>query len=192
MADIITTITSQSLSNIDKAARQARADIAAAQPIQLLIRAMASGQYNGKPLQFSDIKDIAKYLGEKLVPDLKSVDVNNRVTPADPAEWVDFLLRAAGHAIDVTPVHVGQGIEGVGGSQVVEIIEEGGGGKTTHPRTPPGGIPPICDTEVHGGCIQNKKNNPEYGPEAISSHKRPHGLAFVLDTLTPPAIREGE
>lgn len=186
-------LTSQTLSNVDKAARQARADIAAANPIRILINAMASGQHNGRPLTFSDVKDIAKYLGDKLVPDLKSVDVNNRITPADPAEWVDFLLRAAGHAVDVTPVHVGQSIEGVGGSQVIEIIEEGGGEKTTRPAPPPGGIPLVGDGEFGEGVYKNKsQNGSPYddgtrtippNPQGISSQKRPAGLTFMLERV---------
>jgi len=197
MADnTLTMLTSQSLSSIDKAARQARADIAAANPIRILINAMASGQYNGRPLAFGEVKDIAKYLGDKLVPDLKSVDVNNRVTPADPAEWIEFLLRAAGHAVDVTPVHVGQSIEGVGGSQVVEIIEEGGGEKTTRPAPPPGGIPPLPDTEFVEGVYKKEKSDLvpcadesrkiPANPEAISSQKRPVGLMFMTEERIEP------
>lgn len=187
MPNPVTFITSQTLSNVDKAARQARADIAAAQPIQLLINAMATGKHNGKPLQFSDVKDIAKYLGDKLVPDLKSVDVNNRIAPADPAEWVDYLLKAAGQTIDVTPASSGEEREGGSGGQVIEKPQEGGwGGKGGDARSP-GGIPPSSNEEKDTTCIQNKKNETPPIPRApfraaeISSHKRPSGLNMVMD-----------
>lgn len=185
MANTVTMITSQSLSNVDKAARQARGDIAAAQPIQLLIRAMASGQYNGKPLTFEHVKDIAKYLGDKLVPDLKSVDVNNRITPADPAEWVDYLLRQAGQVVDVTPA-TSAGGEGV---QVIENPQDGGWGEKGGGARSPGGIPPSRDGEIGEGCIQNKNSEkvlhadetrraPAH-PDEISSQKRPTALNSI-------------
>lgn len=174
MSDAITMITSQNIANVDKAARRAREDIANAQPIQLLIRAMASGQYNGKPLTFEQVKDVAKYLGDKIVPSLKSVDVNNRTTPADPAEWVDFLLKAAGKSVDVTPRHQ----RGGDGVQFIEKPQEGGWGEKGGVARSPGGIPPVKDGEFGETCIQNKKS--EMVPERISSAKRPSGLDVLI------------
>lgn len=178
MSDTIVTITSQNIANVDKAARRAREDIANAQPIQLLIRAMASGQYNGKPLTFEQVKDVAKYLGDKIVPSLKSVDVNNRTTPADPAEWVDFLLKAAGQAVDVTPRHS----EGGSGVQVIEKPQEGGWGEKGGVARSPGGIPPVSSGENGEVCIQNKKTYiaEDMGPKRISSAKRPEGLGMLV------------
>lgn len=191
MTNPVTFVTSQTLSNVDKAARQARADIAAAQPIQLLINAMATGKHNGKPLQFSDVKDIAKYLGDKLVPDLKSVDVNNRITPADPAEWVDYLLKQAGQTIDVTPAPSGEERERGSGGQVIEKPQDGGWGEKGGDARSPGGIPPSPDKQKVGVCIQKKSPEKEpyadetrhapVNPERISSHKRPSGLNMVMD-----------
>ena len=109
--------------SVDRAARQARADIAAARPIQWLIEAMALGAIDGKSISPSQRVNIAMYLGNKIAPDLKSVDVNQRQTAADPAEWLEYL-----HSMMDAAAEVGTSEQGVPPLQVFSFAQAGGVG----------------------------------------------------------------